>query len=54
MNDTSLRLKTIIFGCGSEKVGNGRCNEECRHERTGNDGGDCDENRVSLLCFIYG
>ena len=24
------------------KVGNGRCNPECSHERTGQDGGDCD------------
>ena len=48
IRNSSLRLKTIIFGCDSSKVGNGRCNEECRHERTGNDGGDCDENRVTF------
>lgn len=29
------------------KVGNGRCNPECLHERTGQDGGDCDLVRLS-------
>ncbi|XP_077986925.1 pappalysin-1-like [Glandiceps talaboti] len=42
ISDSLLRSRTILFGCGSDKIGNGRCNHECRHERTGDDGGDCD------------
>ena len=53
IRNSSLRLKTIIFGCDSSKVGNSRCNEECRHERTGNDGGDCDERQVQYFkCLL--
>ena len=49
ITNSSLRLKAVILGCDSDKVGNGRCNEECRHERTGNDGGDCDAQRVRII-----
>ncbi len=49
VRNTSLRLKTIILGCDASKVGDGRCDEECRHTRTGNDGGDCDQERVGIF-----
>ena len=54
IRNSSLRLKTIIFGCDSSKVGNGRCNKECQHERTGNDGGDCDERQVRNALILKG
>lgn len=50
VRNSSLRQRTILLHCRPEKVGNGMCNPECRHERTGNDGGDCDE--VATLCEI--
>ncbi|XP_078604176.1 pappalysin-1-like isoform X1 [Branchiostoma floridae x Branchiostoma japonicum] len=41
--NTSLRRTTIISDCEPSMVGNGVCNPDCKHEVTGNDGGDCDE-----------
>ncbi|XP_064650054.1 pappalysin-1-like [Lineus longissimus] len=42
IRNTSLRQRTILFGCDPDKVGNDACNPACRHPRTGEDGGDCD------------
>ncbi|EFO20124.2 hypothetical protein LOAG_08369 [Loa loa] len=41
IRNTSLRRKTIVFGCQSSAIGNKRCDIECRHAITGDDGGDC-------------
>ncbi|EJW86679.1 hypothetical protein WUBG_02413 [Wuchereria bancrofti] len=41
IRNTSLRRKTIVFGCRSSVIGNKRCDIECRHAITGDDGGDC-------------
>ena len=41
LNET-LRDHKILYGCKPDSVGNGICDEECDHELTGNDGGDCD------------
>uniref|UniRef100_A0A8R1TRF8 Peptidase_M43 domain-containing protein n=2 Tax=Onchocerca TaxID=6281 RepID=A0A8R1TRF8_ONCVO len=41
IQNTSLRRKTIVFGCQSSAIGNKRCDIECRHAITGDDGGDC-------------
>uniref|UniRef100_A0A0R3RPL3 LNR domain-containing protein n=1 Tax=Elaeophora elaphi TaxID=1147741 RepID=A0A0R3RPL3_9BILA len=41
VRNTSLRRKTIVFGCQSSAIGNKRCDIECRHAITGDDGGDC-------------
>ena len=42
MHNSSLRQKTILYGCEPHKVGDGVCTKECRHDNTGQDGGDCD------------
>ena len=42
LRNSSLRQKTILYGCEPSKVGNGVCNPQCRHVMTGQDGGDCD------------
>ena len=48
IRNSTLRARTILFGCEPRKVGNGRCNPECRHLKTGNDGGDCD--LIRMVC----
>lgn len=42
VRNTTLRRRFIMFGCEPETIGDGICNRECQHERTGLDGGDCD------------
>ncbi|VDN02309.1 unnamed protein product [Thelazia callipaeda] len=50
IRNTSLRRKTIVFGCHSSAIGNKRCDIECRHAVTGDDGGDCKtQNILSYL-----
>ncbi|VDK23392.1 unnamed protein product [Anisakis simplex] len=51
IKNTSLRRKTIVFGCRSSLIGNNRCDIECRHPITGDDGGDCKQNCESENCF---
>nr|CRZ24157.1 Bm9784 [Brugia malayi] len=41
IRNTSLRRKTIVFGCRSSVIGNKRCDTECCRAITGDDGGDC-------------
>ncbi|ESO86337.1 hypothetical protein LOTGIDRAFT_167151 [Lottia gigantea] len=41
IRNTSLNSRFMMFGCDPSDIGNGQCNEECKHARTGNDGGDC-------------
>ena len=43
IRNTSLRRRTILHNCDAEKVGDDKCQDECRHPATGNDGGDCDQ-----------
>lgn len=40
--NTSLRNRIVMFGCDITRIGNGYCDTECQHKRTGHDGGDCD------------
>ena len=52
IRDSKLRKKIILMGCDPWDVGDEECNPECKHSRTGNDGGDCEPipvcNRTSL------
>uniref|UniRef100_A0A7E4UM93 Pappalysin-1 n=1 Tax=Panagrellus redivivus TaxID=6233 RepID=A0A7E4UM93_PANRE len=41
INKSSIRSKTLIFGCSPTSVGDGSCQNECKIEATGFDGGDC-------------
>nr|XP_006817135.1 PREDICTED: pappalysin-1-like [Saccoglossus kowalevskii] len=50
VTNTALRRRAITYGCDISNVGNGVCDDECRHERTGNDGGDCDEESLKGKC----
>lgn len=47
IRNTSLRRRTVAYNCEADKIGDGHCNAEyCRHNITGNDGGDCDEHQT--------
>ncbi|KAH3797262.1 pappalysin-1-like [Dreissena polymorpha] len=48
VRNSTLSEKVIMFDCETYMVGNGRCDDECAHSTTGNDGGDCD--RVRSEC----
>nr|KAG5700461.1 hypothetical protein BaRGS_013948 [Batillaria attramentaria] len=48
VRNTTLRKRLIMFGCEPENVGDGICNPECMHTRTGDDGGDCDPTQGEL------
>ncbi|XP_022085118.1 pappalysin-1-like [Acanthaster planci] len=39
--NTSLRYRTVLAICDTNNIGDGYCDEECYHELTGYDGGDC-------------
>ncbi|XP_061746548.1 pappalysin-2-like [Nerophis ophidion] len=41
VSNSSLRRRLILSNCHVGKIGNGRCDPECDHPRTGHDGGDC-------------
>jgi pappalysin-1 len=41
IRNTSLRSRTVLFGCDPDKVADGLCQLECNHTATGYDGGDC-------------
>ncbi|XP_072015800.1 pappalysin-1-like [Amphiura filiformis] len=42
VRNSSLRRRIVLHSCHVSDIGNSRCNEECLHEVTGNDGGDCE------------
>lgn len=47
IRNTSLRRRTVIWHCEPEKIGDLICNSDnCMHNITGNDGGDCDQTQV--------
>lgn len=47
--NTSLRKRTVMLECTDVSfVGNNKCERDCAHEQTGNDGGDCD--RIKRKC----
>lgn len=47
VRNTSLRRRTVTYNCEAGKIGDGHCNDEyCKHNITGNDGGDCDNPRT--------
>ena len=48
VRNETLHDHKILYGCKPDRVGDGSCDEECRHELTGNDGGDCDD--VTPVC----
>ena len=48
VRNSSLRRRVVLHSCHASDIGNDRCNEECREQTTGNDGGDCDE--VDTVC----
>lgn len=44
IRNTSLRRRTVTYMCEAGKIGDTVCNREhCKHDITGNDGGDCDK-----------
>ena len=43
VRNSSLRRRVVLHSCHASDIGNSRCNIECAHAVTGNDGGDCDE-----------
>ncbi|KAK3088573.1 hypothetical protein FSP39_020751 [Pinctada imbricata] len=42
IHNTSLREKFVMMACDPWDIGDGICNKECVHSRTGYDGGDCE------------
>ncbi|CAH1782730.1 unnamed protein product [Owenia fusiformis] len=43
VRNTSLRQRTVLFGCLPDHVGDDKCHPECNIAITGYDGGDCRE-----------
>ncbi|KAM3915562.1 pappalysin-2 [Leptodactylus fuscus] len=41
IRNSSLRNRVVLPGCEPGRVGNDRCDPECKHPLTGYDGGDC-------------
>ncbi|XP_071111670.1 pappalysin-1-like [Haliotis cracherodii] len=46
IRNSSLRKHLIMIACDPMNVGDGNCQAECQHPRTGYDGGDCDSVKV--------
>ncbi|CDW52559.1 Laminin G 3 and Notch and Sushi and Peptidase M43 domain containing protein [Trichuris trichiura] len=46
-----LRLKKVVFGCDSSKIGNKQCDIECLHPITGSDNGDCGNAAILSKCL---
>ncbi|XP_070533029.1 pappalysin-1-like [Ptychodera flava] len=45
--NSSLQSRTILFDCTADTIGDGRCDDQCKHGQTGNDGGDCDTKKTT-------
>ena len=47
--NTSLRRRTVLHLCETNKIGNGKCDRDCNYSITGFDGGDC-KRRATESC----
>ncbi|XP_038064030.1 pappalysin-1-like [Patiria miniata] len=51
VRNTSLRHRVVLVLCDINDIGDGRCDEECSYDVTGNDGGDCAEEAGGEPCL---